>query len=474
MTDRYATKRDYDSISQSIQGFGRSNIVSSGAYDYIFTKFSKSFDKLFKKIEGYNGGLAPLTLGTDLNSDFDAEDPITREDSKNNTVDFIEALYEKYDSVLVEGGNAYTIPYVTDIISVPLDNSNYAISTAAVPFIGIVLHGCIDYSGSALNMAGDIMYEVLKSIENGASPYFLLAYSNVEELKNVGGKLSDYYSVNFKTWENDVVKYYDIINNAIGKLQGASITDHAVVTAFKANTKAEAGNESDEANMLFAELRTAIALVESTSKAYYAAVEETDKLVNDQKNADVALAAENAAKAAFTNAQKKLDLVKDLIKRNSVGNVVSVTYTADNGDTTTFFINYNNYDVSVEDDNGNAYVLAAMSFVEKAQVNGTANKITERNDVTALIPTTTALAEFASANEALERAVASGNANSIKRAREAMELVLSQIRTTTSNVAKITDNNGDVVYINYETSAVIVQMSDTEYQLIAAQSYLNY
>lgn len=474
MTDRYATKRDYDSVAQGIQMFGWSNIVSTGAYDYIFTKFTKSFDKLFKKIEGYNGGLAPLTLGTDLNSDFDAEDPITREDSKNNTVDFIEALYEKYDSVLVEGGNAYTIPYVTDIISVPLDNSNYAISTAAVPFIGIVLHGCIDYSGSALNMAGDIMYEVLKSIENGASPYFLLAYSNVEELKNVGGKLSDYYSVNFKTWENDVVKYYDIINNAIGKLQGASITDHTVVTAFKANTKADAGNESDEANMLFAELRTAIALVESTSKAYYAAVEETDKLVNDQKNADVALAAENAAKAAFTNAQTKLDLVKDLIKRNSVGNVVSVTYTADNGDTTTFFINYNNYDVSVEDDNGNAYVLAAMSFVEKAQVNGTANKITERNDVTALIPTTTALAEFASANEALERAVASGNANSIKRAREAMELVLSQIRTTTSNVAKITDNNGDVVYINYETSAVIVQMSDTEYQLIAAQSYLNY
>lgn len=472
MTDRYATKRDYDSVTQAIESFGRVNIVSTGAYDYIYSKFAKSFDKLFKDFDGYNGALAALTLGTDLNSDFDAEDPITREDSKNNTVDFIDALYQNYDAVLVEGGNAYTIPYVTDIISVPLDNSNYAISTAAVPFMGIVLHGCIDYSGSALNMAGDVMYEVLKSIENGASPYFLLAYKNVEELKNVGGKLSDYYSVNFETWESDVVKYYNMLNEAIGDLQNAVITDHAVVTAFKTNTKADAGNEADEANMLFAELKAAAALVESTSKAYYAAVEETDKIVSDQKNADVALAAENAAKTAFTNAKTRLSLVQNLIKRNSVANVVFVTYKADSGKTKTFFINYNNYDVAIEDSNGNAYVLAGMSFVESAEVNGVSNKIANREDVTAFVPATTDLAEFASVNETLEKAVASGNANSIKRAKEAMQLVLDQIRTTTTNVAKITDNNGDIVYINYETSAVVVKISDTEYQLIAAQSYL--
>ena len=113
-----------------------------------------------------------------------------------------------------------------------------------------------------------------------------------------------------------------------------------------------------------------------------------------------------------------------------------------------------------------------MSFVESAEVNGVSNKIANREDVTAFVPATTDLAEFASVNETLEKAVASGNANSIKRAKEAMQLVLDQIRTTTTNVAKITDNNGDIVYINYETSAVVVKISDTEYQLIAAQSYL--
>lgn len=471
MSDRYATKRDYSAVMQTIQKVGMMNIVSTGAYDYIFTKFSKAYDKFFTNFEGYNGSLAALTLGTDLNSDFDSEDPITREDSKNNTVDFMDSLYKKYNSVLVEGGNAYTIPYVTDIISVPLDNSNYAISSAAVPFIGIVLHGSIQYSGEALNMAGDIMYEVLKSIENGASPYFLLAYSNVEELKNTNGYLNDYYSVNFETWKSDIVKYYNMLNGAIGDLQNATITGHNIVTAFQVSTGDE-DSVLDEANMLFAELRNAKALVESTAKAYYEAVAAVDQLVSDQKNADAALLVENSAKAAYTAAKTKLELVESLITRNAVANVVCVTYTTANGRTKTFYINYNNYDVAIEAENGGAYILGGMSFVEAGEVKGTVSKIVSTETITAYVPSTTNLKSFASAEETLENAIASKNANTIRRAQENMQTVIDSIGTKSTNVAKIVDSNGEVIYINYETSSVIVKISDTEYQLISAQSYL--
>lgn len=471
MSGRYATKRSYDSISQVIRSSGYYNIVSTGAYDYIFSKFSKAYDKFFKDFDGYNGSLAALTLGTDLNSDFDSEDPITREDSKNNTIDFISSIYEKYDSVLVGGGNAYTIPYVTDIVSVPLDNSNYAISTAAVPFMGIVLHGCVEYSGEPLNMAGDVMYEVLKSIENGAAPYFLLAYQNVETLKN-NSFMNQYYSINFETWKNDVVKYYDIINGAIGDLQDATITGHEIVTAFLVSDPTNSENAADEANMLFSELGNAKALVESTKTAYYEAVATVDQLVSDQKNADAALTVENNAKKAYTDAQTKLQLVEDLIDRNAVSNVVCVTYTSPNGNTKTFYINYNNYAVAVETENGGVYIMEAMSFIEKGDMTGIINKISSTESVTAYVPSTTALTSFASANETLEEAVASGNANAIRRAKEAVETVISSIKTTTANVTKITDNNGDVIYINYETSSVIIKISDTEYRLVPAQSYL--
>lgn len=461
MSGRYATRRNYDYILQRILVNGYANIISTKAYDYVYSKFSKSYDKLFNKFDNYNGSLAALTLGTDLNSDFNADEPITREESKLNTIEFIKSLYGKYDSVLVEGGNSYVIPYVTDIIELPLDNSNYSISSASVPFLGIVLHGCVNYTGEPINMAGDVMYEVLKSIENGASPFFILLYQNSELLKNSNGYLADYYSVNFKTWLSDVVKYYNMINDAIGGLQNADITNHSAVTAFRLNT--------DEALMLFAEYRNALAAVESTSKAYYDAVAEVDRLASNQMSLTEALLVENNAKTAFTSAKEKLALVERLIAKNKTSNVVSVTYTAPNGIQKTFYINYNNFDVVIETEDGKAYNLAASSFVEKGDIVGEESRIATREDIEAYVPTTIELASFNAANETLIAAVESGNESAIRRAKASMEQLLSSIKTKTTSVSKITDNDGNVVYINYTTNNVIIKISDTIYENISAQ-----
>lgn len=464
MSGRYATNRNYDPVYQIISSKGHSNIVSTGAYDYIYSKFSKAYDKFFKKFDNYSGSLAALTLGTDLNSDFDKENPITREESKLNTIEFIASLYNKYNSVLVEGGNAYTVPYVTDIISLPLDNSNYSISTASVPFLGIVLHGCVNYTGKPINMAGDVMYEVLKSIENGASPYFILLYQNTEELKTTNGYLNQYYSVNFQTWGDDVVKYYNMINGAIGGFQNADITSHSFVTALRMN--------SDEALMLFKEHANAKETVESTSKAYYAAVAEVDRLLSNQMSITEALLVENSAKEAFNAAREKLSLIKSMMKKNVIANVVSVTYTLADGTQKTFIINYNNFDVVIEDDNGNAFTLSASSFVDKKDVVGESGNIASREDVDAYVPSSTELASFISANEALQNAINSGNENSVRRAKETLESLLASISGKTKNVSKVTDNDGNTVYINYATSSVIVKISDTRYEIISAQETL--
>ncbi len=461
MSGRYATNRSYDTVYQTIKKGGTSNIISTKAYDLIYSKFTKSYDKFFKNFDDVAGSIAPRTLGNSLNSDFNDEEPITREESKLNTIDFIASLYEKYDTVLVEGGNAYTIPYVTDILSIPLDNSNYSISSAAVPFIGIVLHGCVNYSGDAINMAGDVMYEVLKSIENGASPYFILLYQNTEELKTTSGYLNNYYSVNFQTWLSDVVKYYNMINDAIGGLQNADITSHTFPTAFRLDI--------DEAIMLFQEHINAEKEVEKTKSAYEAAVANTDKLASDQLSITEALVAENAARTAYTVAREKLELINDIIAKNTTSNVVSVTYTAENGTSKTFYINYNNFDVVIKTDNDEAYTLKAASFVEKADIVGETGRIVSSEAITAYVPTTAVLSSFDSANEALKVAIASGNESAIRRAQAAMDQILNSITTTTTNVSKITDAEGNVVYLNYTTGNVIVKINETTYQNISAQ-----
>ena len=470
MSGRYATKRDYDAVYQTISRHGHTNLISTNAYDTVYAKFSKAFDKFFTGFDGYQGSLAALTLGTDLNSDFNKDEPITREDSKNNTVKFISKLYDKYDSLVVEGGNAYTIPYVTDILSIPLDNSNYAISSASIPFMGMVLHGCMNYTGDPMNMSGDIKYAVLKSIENGASPYFFLVYSNAADLKS-SPTLSAYYSVNFETWfttddGTSIKDTYNKINGAIGGLQNATIVNHEFHTAFEL--------DADEAAMLFSEYKAAKDALETAKVAYEEKVLATDKAAAESKNLASYLIAERDAKAAYVAAETKLARVEAVLERNNVGGVVSVTYATEAGATKTFYINYNNYEVVFETKDGGTYAIGAMAFVEEGEIVSVKNESNPGVNFEAYAATgATLVANFTSANETLSSAVEAGNTYQINRALNAVKTLLSEVAATKDgDVAKITNANGGYVYINYTTDNVIVKMSETRYELIPAQSYL--
>ena len=470
MSGRYATKRDYDAVYQTISRRGFSNLISTLAYDTVYAKFSKAYDKFFTGFDGYNGSLAALTLGTDLNSDFNTDNPITREDSKNNTVKFISKLYNKYNSVVVEGGNAYTIPYVTDIISIPLDNSNYAISSESIPFMGMVLHGCMNYTGDPMNMSGDIKYAVLKSIENGASPYFFLVYQNAAELKS-SKVLSSYYSINFETWFNtddgtSIPDTYNKINNAIGGLQNATITKHEFHTAFALST--------DEAAILFAEYKAAEKALADAKEAYEKAVVATDEAAKASKNLAALLVAERAAMNVYIAAEEKVERVGAMLDRNNVGGVVSVTYTSETGVTKTFYINYNNYEVVIETEDGGTYAIGAMDFVEKGDIVSDKTTITASTSVEAYVATGSVLvANFASANEKLETAVESGDDYQIGRALNSVKALLAEVaKTKEGDVAKVANADGGYVYINYTSGNVIVQISETRYELISAQSYL--
>lgn len=469
MSGRYATKRHYDAVFQTISRRGRTNLISTNSYDIVYDKFSKAFDKFFADFDGYSGSLAALTLGTDLNSDFNTDNPITREDSKNNTVDLIKDFYNKYNSFVVEGGNAYTIPYVTDILSIPLDNSNYAISSASVPFMGMVLHGCMNYTGDPMNMSGDIKYTVLKSIENGASPYFFLVYDHAADLKG-SKQLSSYYSVNFKTWLSttdgtSISDTYNKINNAIGGLQNATIVKHGLYTAFAL--------DADEAAVLFSELKSAENALKEARALYEEKVLATDEAASKSQALASFITAEREALAAYLASEVKYERVAALLERNNVGGVVSVTYKSETGVEKTFYINYNNYEVVFEA-NGVMYTIGAMDFVEESALVGETPNVKSSVSVEAYVATGSSIAaNFTSANDALKDAIASGSQFATDRALTKVKSVLADAAITAAGeVAKIENASGGFIYINYTSGNVIVKISDTQYELISAQSYL--
>ena len=471
MSGRYTTKRSYDYVYQVISKFGMGNVVSSGAYLDLFEKFSEDYDK-------YEiGGISVLSLGNDLNSDFNEDYSITREDSKVNTQELLGVMKDKYGKVIIQGGNSYALPYATDVLDIPLDNSRYQISSASIPFIGMVLHGYLNYTGGIINTAGDVEYEVLKSLENGAALYFLLSYQNLDELKSAYAMmLYENYSVDYQTWRDDVVYYYKMLNDAIGGLQTAQITDHSFVTAFRVD-----GAE----NFMFVQTDTTLEAYTKSKQAYEDIMAEVDQLRFDSKeqeaqllisgnsNSDVPISkqrCEVAYRDIYNANAERHSLESTFTEKYSVDNVVSVTYTEDNGNETVFFINYNAYDVAIEY-NGGVYVLGAESFVNAADIKGESTANYTYEVVTALQPTVGQLKNYETAKENYEIAVASGSQTQISRAKTTLDKAINTITKSTTNVVKVTDANGDVAYFNYTTGNVLIHESETNYTVVASQSY---
>jgi len=263
MDGRYTTKRYYDSTLQSFQR-GYSLAISPSVYEYLFDSFVEEYSELKPS------GVSVSTLGSDLNSDFDKKDPYNREDSKGFTAELLENMEESFGSVMIDGGNAYTFEYADHILNVPLDSSRYSYANEAIPFIGMVLHGCIDFAGTPINMAGETMYEVLKAIENGASLYFTLSNQNTSLLKE-DYRFNKYYSVNFDIWFKDdvteedvanaaeaqatvnnakdtVVELYTLLNGELKDVQNKQIVGHEFLVGYRSGYMSEDNSNNEGFN----------------------------------------------------------------------------------------------------------------------------------------------------------------------------------------------------------------------------------
>ncbi len=227
--DRYSYKREYMATQQRYAGYFQ--LAVSPAY------FSRFYKKLMSKYITYDNvaGISVSTLGTALNSDFDEDEPYNREDAKTfakTALEFISGQKGGDLEVMVNGGNAYTWQYVDHIIGAAVDSSRYIVASYSVPFLGVVLHGYKNFTGTPLNMEGDLDYAKLKAIENGASIYFTLSYQNTQNLKE-DYQLSKYYSVRYDIWFDDVVEIYNELNSELKDVQTMPIIGHSFLAGMR-------------------------------------------------------------------------------------------------------------------------------------------------------------------------------------------------------------------------------------------------
>ena len=344
--DRYTSKRYYDAATQSFTT-DRSLCISASAFEHFYTKLAENYKK-------YNPtAISVSTLGTELNSDFDEDEPYNREDAKGFTIEVLKLIDADYKDVMIDGGNSYTLAYANHIMKLSTNSSRFLQASEAIPFMGIVLHGAKYFTGSPINMEGDIESAILKAIENGASLYFVLSKQNTNELKE-SVSLSKYYSVSYDIWKDEVIKYYTILNDALKDLQTSLIVEHEFLYGERIPDPDE--QEADQI-ALEEQMAEEAAAAEKQKKdeeraAKYAELHGTS--VSSGSTIGVYVPTEEE-----TETEKDEDAYVKTKYTTTKGSVIRVGYEGG----TNFLLNYNSFDVTVQY-NGTTYTIAALGFVK--------------------------------------------------------------------------------------------------------------
>ncbi len=322
--DRFVQKQQYDAVLQKFTSTGML-VIAPSSFENIFSKLNKDAKKL--KLEG----LALGALGSDLSSDFDEDDPYNREDSKQHVLDTLEKVRKAGYDMMLDGGNAYAVSYAKHILNIPLVSSRRAQASEAIPFFALVYHGYLDYAGSPTNMAGDMRYEMLKILENGANPYFILVYRNFEKLKE-DKSLSKYFSISYQNWKEDLIETYNALNKALSPVRSSTIVDHGFLTGMRVPTAEEL--EADR-------------LEQAEKDQAQADKEQADREDAEREEQLKDHLGNNYIKNETETEKPEANAPTETVSKYFVDNGMIVKVTFENG--YSFILNYNYFDVTVEE-----------------------------------------------------------------------------------------------------------------------------
>lgn len=184
-------------------------------------KMIKALDKSFGALESYD--LFLEDIGKYLYADHTVNKEITRDQVKSN----IESQISKAkQSVILDAENLYLVKYASRIVDTPMSSSQYIYETDSVPFLQMILRGSVEYYAPYSNQGFYSDTSILKMIEYGAYPSFIVIGSDNFSLNDT--PLENYFSLNYKDWEDKILNVYEKVNDALSGVKGQKIVGHGV------------------------------------------------------------------------------------------------------------------------------------------------------------------------------------------------------------------------------------------------------
>lgn len=211
-------------MSKKVAYFQRDNNSIEYPITYI-VKPNLAVDLIKEYISQYKGfGLNFTQVGTRAYGDYARDRVILRD---RTAYMFAKTVGKAKQTVALNTPNKYMWSATDAYFDLPLENSQFIYETDTVPFLSMVLKGSIDYYTPYINQGYYTTDYVLKMIEYGAYPSFLVMAENNEKIS--GTPSEDYFSLCFDDWRGAAKETYQKMNAVLKLTEGMEITDHTVI-----------------------------------------------------------------------------------------------------------------------------------------------------------------------------------------------------------------------------------------------------
>ena len=184
-------------------------------------------------------GVAFRDIGNLLSADYYVSNTVTREQVKAMNVQSLRDAVAKGLKVVIKEGNDYAIPYADMITDMNLTGNAYAIIDERIPFYQIAIHGMKDYTGEAINLAGDYQTVLLECAEYGAGLNFSFMKEDTEILQDT--MYSSYTAAGYDRWKDQVIPVILRYQQEMSGLNRQLITGHEQLTPQVSVTEYEDG-----------------------------------------------------------------------------------------------------------------------------------------------------------------------------------------------------------------------------------------
>lgn len=183
--------------------------------------------KAVKGLSKYNvSGLTVTDMGSQLVADYNEKAAVSRETAATKVAEATDILQEKFN-VIMKSPYQYAWEGVDMMSDMPTRSTEYTIFDYDVPFLQLVLDGCVSYSTEPLNhhTEKDLSEHLLKCIETRSNPKFYVMGADMGKLYYTLYAVN-YLSISYSDWADGITEMYKEYEAFAGKVANSNIAMH--------------------------------------------------------------------------------------------------------------------------------------------------------------------------------------------------------------------------------------------------------